>query len=336
MSGILDNKTRAIDAMFTLEGRRQLSRGDMRIEYVSFTDAGTYYKSDVHSGSSDATQRIFLEACHLPQDQITFEADDSGRLQPFKNGEGIQVRDGQIITYSFVAPSGSFDITGSLENATILSGDEFASTSETLIAESLENFKRLQVIGTFDKLFEDDGFGVGNSNVEFVITDDRPIKSPSLRTANISSLDSLFSDPRLSNVKNFHYLPPVNKIHDTEIDKADQRQTSRFMLGNYRPWGRTQLHALNYKQIKYELQYYEDLGYCRTIVFDPTSRDNRLVGQFFEKTFNQLRKLDVIDFGQHRTEDPTSPLAHIFFVGRIMNDDNNTNTFIHLFTLVFE
>ncbi len=57
------------DALVTLEGRRQISTGDMKIEYVSFTDGGTYYAADIASGSSDASSRIFLEACNLPQVQ---------------------------------------------------------------------------------------------------------------------------------------------------------------------------------------------------------------------------------------------------------------------------
>jgi hypothetical protein len=136
--GLLDSKSRIIDAILTFEGRRQLAAGDMRIEHVSFSDAGTFYKPDSVSGSADATQRLYLEANSPPQDSITFEADDSGRLKPFNGSRGIQVRDGQILAYSFSAVSGSV-ITGSVESAEVLTGEAFASTSELLLSESLGN-----------------------------------------------------------------------------------------------------------------------------------------------------------------------------------------------------
>lgn len=335
MSGILDNKSRVIDAIVTLEGRRQLAAGDLRVEYVSFTDAGTYYRGDVVSGSSDATTRIFLESCNLPQDQIAFEADDSGKLKPFNNASGLQVKDGQILGYSFQALTSSV-FTGSIESVRFLKGDEFASTSETLLGSSVDNFKNLRIISTRDLIFEDDGFGVGTKNIEFMIHNTRPIQDPKLFTAHINHLDSLFNDVRLSRVKNFHFLPPINRVDDDTLNKADPRETSKHHLGHYRPWGRTQVDGLSYAQIKHELKYYDDLGYSKTITFDPTSRDNKLVAQFFEKNYNQLKKLDVIDFGQHKTGDPQQPLAHIFFVGKVMVDENETHTFIHIFTLVFE
>lgn len=335
MSGILDSKTRIIDAIITLEGRRQIAEGDMRIEYVSFTDTGTYYSADIASGSSDATARIYLEACHLPQDQITFEADDSGRLKPFRNSDSTQIKDGQIISYSF-APVSSSQITGSLENTTFLKGAEFSSTADSLLASSLDNFQRMQLIATHDKVFDDDGFGLGSPEIEFMINNKRPISNPGHFSAHIDHTESLFNDVRLGHVKNFKYLPPINKFDDQSVDKTDYRNTSQNQLGHYRPWGRTHLHPLTYRQIKHELNYYEELGYCKTINIDPTSRDNRLVVQFFEKNYNQLIKLDVIDYGRLRTGDPHAPLAHVFFVGKLMTDNNETNSFIHIFTLIFD
>lgn len=333
--GLLDSKSRIIDAILTLEGRRQLADGNMRIEHVSFSDAGTFYKPDAVSGSADATRRLYLEANSLPQDSITFESDDSGRLKPFSGERGIQVRDGQILSYSFNAVSGSI-ITGSVESASVSVGQEFASTSELLMSESLGNFRKLRSIGTADRVFEDDGFGLSNERVEFVITDDRPIRDPSMWSANLTSVESLFSDVRLSHIPNFAYLPPVNKIRDQAVDKTNYRATSRYRLGTYKPWGRTQLSGLSYEALKFELDYFEDLGYCKKFRFDPTSNLNRIVGQFFERSNDKLRKLDVIDFGRHNTGDPKHPIAHVFFVGRLFIDDNETHTFVHLFTLVFE
>jgi hypothetical protein len=78
------------------------------------------------------------------------------------------------------------------------------------------------------------------------------------------------------------------------------------------------------------------LGYSTTIRFDPTSTDNNLVGQFFEISNDKLKKLDIVDYGRLMTGDPSSPVAHVFFVGKTIVDEKGTDTFLHLFTLVFE
>lgn len=448
MSGILDNKKRVIDALLTFEGRRQMASGDLRIEYVSFSDTGTYYSKDVVSGSSDATSRIFLEACNLPQDQITFEADDGGRLKPFRNEAGIQIKDGQILGYEYlneavdvetlqiravieqellefatyndginpptytgydhnphelygdevsdfvvgdlvisstpstnghqlfrviepgVAGEGNptyvlevfsstitvWEIidgtvyggtiwnnestvstvfhTGSLDKFVILTGNEFSSQATSLLQMSAENFKHLQLLGTND-LFGENNFDVGNADITFTITNERPINQDQ-RVANINQIDSLFNDIRLSRLQNFAYLPPVNRVVDESIDKSDNALMSAYRLGDYQPWGPKKGRQLSLKQIQKELSQFERLGFCKTIRFDPTSRDNRLLSQFFEKSHDRLVKLDVIDYGQHRSDDIEHPTSHVFFVGKVLIDNKNTHTFIHLFTLVFD
>jgi hypothetical protein len=91
MSGILDKKSRIIDAMLTSDGRRQMAEGTFEISYVTFTDSGVSYELDAENGHQDPTDRIYFEACNLPQDQITFEADDEGKLLPLKS-QTVRVR----------------------------------------------------------------------------------------------------------------------------------------------------------------------------------------------------------------------------------------------------
>jgi hypothetical protein len=331
MSGILDNKTRVLDTIVTLEGRRQIASADLKIEYVSFTDGATYYAADLVSGSRDATARIYLEHCSLPQDQITFEADDSGRLQPFGNGSEISVKDGQILSYSFNALTASI-LTGSSQNMQILRGEEFASTAGELLSASPANFDQLRIIGTKDKIFEDDGFGVGNKELEFIIHDERPLPDKTNHVVHIDNLESLFQDVRLSNLSNFKYLPPINRVDDINVDKRDNKSTEAYHLGSYKPWGRTQIAGLTPRQLEHELQHYEKLGYSKTIVFEPTSRKNTLLGQFFEINFSSIKKLDIIEYGQYSWK---GSMRHAFFVGKVMIDGNGNQTFIHIFTLIF-
>jgi len=84
MAGILDSKSRVIDAILTEEGRRQLAAGTFTICSASFSDTDVAYIPDKENGHDDPASKIYFEACNLPQDQITFEANDQGHLVPFR------------------------------------------------------------------------------------------------------------------------------------------------------------------------------------------------------------------------------------------------------------
>src|SRR5579871_3609709 len=175
MSGILDTKTRVLDTILTVEGRKQLSQGGVDIAYVSFSDGATFYAADVQSGSQDATQRIYLESCQLPQDQITFQADDQGNVSPFGNTAGINTGWGKIIDYTYTGVTSSF-IGGAGIGTSAARGDNFAVQVNDLLGASPDNFTKLRVLSTVDPFFEDDGFAAGPSSITFQINDGRPLK----------------------------------------------------------------------------------------------------------------------------------------------------------------
>ena len=328
MSGILDSKNRIMDTMLTAEGLRQLSTGDdIKIKYYSFTDVGTYYKADIASGSADATRRIYLEACSLPQDQITFESNDSGRLQPFPNDSDIIIKNGQI-----VRTVQDVDITGSKYETQILSGSELSNQYNDLLSGSINNFDKLSLLSTLDPLFDDNDFGMSTEMVEFKIRKDFPIENKTPST-NINSLDYIFFDPRLSNSLNYKYMPPINKVKDDNVDKTRYLETVEYILGDYVP--SNNVESLTYQEISKELEYYESRGACKEITFDPSSRNNDLTIQVFEKGQQNINKLDIIEYGKLQTGDPDNPIAHIFFVGKLYLNDDNINAFAHIFTLVF-
>lgn len=339
MSGILDTKSRVIDAIVTLEGRRQIASGKLKIEYVSFTDSGTFYESDVVSGSTDASQRISFEACSMPQDKIVFEADDSGRLKPMRdNDHGTTfLRAGKIVSHSFVRTTAQ-KISGSYDVFTTQRGNAFSSELDNILSSSVDNLQKLYVIGTRDTMFDEEGFSVSPSELEFVITDNRPISDARKHTQNVNNMESLFNDPRMSNVKNFKYLPPINKTHGVK-NKTKLSATRDRRLGHYLPWGGVSWwHDLrsSYRTLRRELQQFERTGYCKTVILSPTSRENNVMCQLFEVRHDVLSKLDVIDYGTFATGNHAAPTARVFFAGHVVTDDNGTHTFVHLFTLVFE
>lgn len=340
MAGILDSKTRVLDNIITLEGRRQIASGKLVIEYVTFTDAAAFYRADISSGSMDATTRIYFESCMQPQDSVTFQADDSGALKPFPLDSAYTLSSGRLQKRTITSLSSSL-FTGSSYTSTSIRDENFASQIDGILTSSLNNFQNQYSIATRDPVFEDDGFAVGPQSTEFVMTSERPIPDQNNYVVNINHMESLFSDPRLSNLKNFKFLPPITRLDDDLIDKSNSSNIPQQMrLGKYTPWGKT--HAsmdVIRSQLSAELSMYANTGYMKTFTFDPTSRNNQLIAQFFEASSDSLKKLDVIDFGKLTTESPDSGKSitqHVFFAGKIVIDDNQTQNFVHLFTLVFE
>jgi hypothetical protein len=44
----------------------------------------------------------------------------------------------------------------------------------------------------------------------------------------------------------------------------------------------------------------------------------------------------MIDFGEFADDDPFSPGKHVFFLGKLFDDDTGDKTFLNLFTVVFD
>ena len=304
-----------------------MADGKLKIEYVSFTDATAFYDSSAVSGSADATSRLYFEQCHLPQDQITFEADDSGKLKPFKNNKNINLSSGKISTYKF---KDAF-VGSSRENVTYLTGSQFASTSLSLLKSSIDNFKNLYVLGTRDFIFEDEGFEIGVSDIEFVISDNSPIKDYLLQTRLLNDLPSLFNDKSFSKTINFNYLPPINRIDDNLINKSNIDVIEANKIGNYARFG--EYDEYTNVELENDLEIIEQNGYKKTIIFDPTSLNNKIVSQFFEINDSDMKKLDVVDYGSYLYNGKNK---QAFFIGKVLIDDNETQTFVKLFTIVFE
>ena len=345
MSGILDNKSKVIDAILTYEGRRQMIDGKFVVSYVSFSDRSVVYQTDSVDGHVDATSKLYLEAFNAPYDQIIFESDDSGRLVPFRqhsviNETGVTgsmsssiswttFMNGQIQTKK--QNLSVLNYTGSYSQNTI-SGSKFASQMEGILTSSIDNFRSHYILGSTDVIFEDQEFGLSRNEIQFTL----PVNNETIsmkKPTSVNTIDSLFNDEKLRNVDNFRYLPPIKKTNFT-IDKTDigRLDEANLLLGNYPPWG--PVDPLTFSEIIREVSGYE----FKEITFDPTSKDNQLVGQFFEINESSVTKLDVIDYGKvnDNTANPYADTHHVFFVGKIATDDSGTDCFIHMFTLIFD
>jgi hypothetical protein len=320
MAGILDNRTRVLDTVITNEGRRQAATGKMNVEYVSFSDASAIYALDtLVSGGLDFTSRITFEAGNLPQDSIVFETDDSGNLLAnFVDGDnGYRVRAGKVFPV----------LTGSTRfEAPFISGSQFASLATTLLSSSLENFKKLSILASPDPLdINFNEFIIDKTQLTYKINDTNPISSAGIQEIDIDKVESIFFDKRLSHIPNFQYLPPINK---PRIGK-----TNSLVIGSYK--NLNQAPYVSYQDLATELSASQQTGYSYDIDFTETSRQNNLLCQFFEVYSDGMKKLDVIDYGIF-PPDQNGNAHHVFFVGKVFIDSNNTPTFVNMFTLVWE
>lgn len=322
MSGILLAKERIMDTVLTQEGRRQLSEGELRPAFISFTDGQTIYQVDtIVSGSSwDQSRRFILEApSFLPQDQITFEVDDSGLIQafPISGSTRLTVLQGQILSSS----SGTSSVP--------LTGSAFTTNSETLFNDALNSFLQMQILQSPDASDDTERqFLVGPTGARFTVTKDRPIKNKMRRDGfPINQLESLFFDKKLSHIQNYQFLPPVNS--------PTFNSNEATALGTYVDYNQAPMESYEdlYNQ---ELKPLIDMGYSQTFRFTETSNQNNIFCQMFESSKEgKLAKLIAIDFGEFDSKDD-SGTKHVFFIGKLFEDDYGMETFVNLFTLIFE
>lgn len=314
IAGILNSKTRIMDSIITQEGRRQMASGKMKAEFFSFTDGCAIYVNDtIVSGSSlDETYRLCFEASSLPQDQVTFEADDSGKLMALR-GSGLNIAAGQL----FSGSNGEIFLTGS----------QFASSADNLLSSaSLDSFEKLRILSS-PSFFDQDHntFLLSQNNITFTISDRFPISSSAMQRGSIDQIESLFMDKRLSHVPNFRYLPPVNKA---------RIGGSTSSLGTFPSLGQAPLQTV--EDLNLEVADARKNGFEQVVRFFQKSAQNNIFAQFFEVSGNSVTKLDVIDFGLFTVaSDNEYPTRHVFFVGKIFIDGFGSSTFVNLFTLIF-
>ena len=309
MAGILDKKTRFMDVILTDQGRRELAKGELNFSFASFSDLATFYDTsmDDPTVADDATDRIMLEAFSRPQDLVIPEFDND-RNSFFPAGD-FNITGGELIV-----------VSGSTK---MLKGEDLVVSSSLAIGNSLESFKEMVPLRTREPLGRASGCRLSYNSDEFVINDEGPIPFNKQRTKKLSNVESLWQDKKLAHVDNFKFLPPVNKGSSKKLfdyQKLEQPEPMTFQdiedeLGVNSKFRRT---------------------YVADINFEETSIDNNLVCQVWEVSSGSLNKLRVIDFGEFEDSDPFSPGKHVFFVGKLKSDDSAQNTFMNMFTVVFD
>lgn len=228
-------------------------------------------------------------------------------------------------------------VVDELENAS------FATQIQGILTSSFDNFAELSTLSSIDKLFLDDKFEVKTDDSSGEVTFDLTNMSKTTMsvmknfTPSLNSIDSIFNDDKLSHLENFAYLPPIVKVSDTVLpDKTKLENLTPYLLGNYPSWGDNE-KKLTYDRLSNQLTDFKNMKSTVRFKKDKTSRNNRLLGQFFEVSEKHVSKLDVVDFGEITSENSmlTQDKKKVFFVGKTFLDNRGTVCFVNMFTLLF-
>jgi len=301
MAGILDSKSRIIDVVITEQGRRQLASGKMKIEFATFTDAGSFYADGGGGIIEDPSSRIYFEAASdLPSDLITFETDDSGFLIPYRAD-------------NFAVGGKNLVISGSVRSANDITG-----ASEAISTAIFESWNNLQVIGSIDPIDDTQGFTLSRQAVAFSIREDFPFAPGDVKTAVVDDIESLNHDVRLSNLQNFKYLPPINSAG----------VLAGVPIGSFPNMNETTDADKQSFESRIAMLEFAD------VEFIETSIENSFVMQAFELSGDDgVIKLDVIDYGTRPSTANKALTTRTLFAGKILKDGFGNPTFVNIFTI---
>lgn len=301
MAGILDSKSRIMDVVITEQGRRQLASGKMKIEFATFTDAGSFYADGGNGIIEDPSDRIYFESpSDLPSDLITFETDDSGFLIPYRAD-------------NFAAGGNNLVISGSIRDPANVTGASIAISNAIF-----ESWNNLQVIGTIDPIDDTQGFTLSKQDISFSIREDFPFAPGDVKAAVIDDIESLNHDMRLSNLQNFKYLPPVNGFGVLAGVPIGNFPNMNETIGTDHQAFEARLTRLEFAEID----------------FIETSIENNFVMQAFELSGDDgVIKLDVIDYGSRPSSADPTKIVRTLFAGKILKDGFGNPTFVNIFTI---
>ena len=127
------------------------------------------------------------------------------------------------------------------------------------------------------------------------------------------------------------YVSNLYSLFRILCNKSNLEIIENNKIGNYARFG--EYDEYTNVELEDDLETIEKMGYKKTITFDPTSLNNKLVSQFFEINDSDIKKLDIVDYGFYRYNNFNK---QAFFIGKVLVDDNGTQTFVRLFTIVFE
>ena len=360
--GILDKKSRIMDVIVTPEGRRQMHSGDFRAEFVSFSDRSAYYSSDSTTGSiaEDASNRLYLEAKQLSSDKIIFEVDSDGQLLgsdidpnvKFFGEGGILQRETELSQLTSGAPLFKK-----------IPDDKFIGIAEGLSTGSLDNFKKLKIIGSVNS--NKFNMELPDNKVTFTIDNFIPFsKLPIRAVEKLENIPPIVHNPNFNHINQFKFLPPVNIDNSSFGNYVDNGSDATLTfkdiinkvgylpedeiggleaLSGYRS---NFLKKFDNQPTKQDIENIDTATYSnnnttqkKSFIFRETNFSSNLLTQIFEINDEELSfdKLKIVDAGEFLDEDDTKrQMKRVFYAGKVFKDKFGVNIFVNMFTLIFD
>ena len=205
MAGILDKKVKLIDLVVTEEGRRQMAQGGFTPSFASFTDRNTFYNATQLSAQESTGSLFFQTPTYLPDDQIVFETDDSGRIVGGTLSEEFTVVGDQLFAKDPASTS--------VKSFIMASGSQYSSTIKLFRSKAINAFQRNTIVRTVSGLGDQyDKFELNTDKHTFVISNSVPFpRGPLTEHINLDNAETFMFDSKLAHNGNFQYLPPVNQ-----------------------------------------------------------------------------------------------------------------------------
>jgi len=347
--GILDSKTRVVDTVITQQGRAALASGRLKIAYYTFTDADVFYQEGQPGVADDVTVRLCQEAHGSDyNDQITLVANNVGLVNFTGFQSNLQLHNGQLLQYSASAAPGSY--FGYLGE--VVKGPNFSSQINGILTSSFDNIGRAQVISSRNNIFDDNDFYLTANDVTFKVKNSNPDMPSALYDADVNAINDVVHDRKFANIDNFKFLPPIRKLPSglKASQLSLQDLVTNYGLGSYS--STQQYTSLTYSDLKAGfltsdnvgnfrgLDASDSSGFLQTIDFLGSGQATKVAMNMFEvagPSGNEVvRKLDCLDLGLLKTDDPNRPMAHVFFIGKVLTDELSRDTFLHIFTLVLD
>jgi len=299
MAGLLDPKSRIIDAILTQSGRQQAASGGLRAKYVSFSDSTSMYQGDENSIAVQSTTPLGFESNSTVWDTITVETDESGVMLPFSGDNFTLTAAGKAI------------LSGSVSST--------PGVTQFVVSSSIQAMRNLQVISSGESGLNDQGLIVNPMSYRFSITDRVPFNGEPA-VSSVDDVESFLADKRFAGVPNFKFLPPVQR--------SSSIAGQMLNLGNY---------ADISEKDKTRNTPIAPLNDLEHVSFNFSSHTDRhtLVVQMFEETADSTVKLDVIPFGAVGIS-PEGSRSMLYYVGKVFEDGYGVPTFVNMFTLVIE
>jgi len=312
MAGILDTKRRIIDALITVDGRRQMAANTIDLSFATFSDEGLFYDSEDGTSARDISNLPIFEVMSLPKDVIIPEVDDDGAFS-------LNLADGNKIVNGRKVISGALDTISVDENGarTVVKVESVLTGAINVFSGALEcmdtarkHFSQLSILKTDDGLL-DSAFRVDTNTIN--------LDTSEIEIAQ-SAIRPLMFDDSINHIINTKYLPPeVTTDENKSVPLGDYPKFTNEPHNNFDSFLESELlEALSSQEIN----------------FTSTGRSNNILGQVFEVNKDGTAKLTIVDYGEFVAENQKK--YRVFYLGKPIRDLNGTPKFCRLFTMVFE